>query len=240
MTPTTGRRSRHCRRRGYRRQAGESGGSAHAGLSAVGQRLVVRDGCPSRCWIYLAVRLVQNPTLAGNRPRGWSLVWRIVVAGVVAVISMPVLSIPTAVFGRGADANQDAQTVVYIVELVVVWVIGLALLYGQWRRLRAQPSLGAAESGSAYPFVVVFGPLFLIVHLVLWIAALPAFFDAKDGITADITPIGNLPYVIACFLVATFALNVALALALARGGRGRWNLETGLAAPFDQASTVSA
>ena len=92
--------------------------------------------------IYLAVRLVQNPTLAGNRPRGWSLVWRIVVAGVVAVISMPVLSIPTAVFGRGADANQDAQTVVYIVELVVVWVIGLALLYGQWRRLRAQPSLG--------------------------------------------------------------------------------------------------
>ena len=190
--------------------------------------------------IYLAVRLVQNPTLAGNRPRGWSLVWRIVVAGVVAVISMPVLSIPTAVFGRGADANKDAQTVVYIVELVVVWVIGLALLYGQWRRLRAQPSLGAAESGSAYPFVVVFGPLFLIVHLVLWIAALPAFFDAKDGITADITPIGNLPYVIACFLVATFALNVALALALARGGRGRWNLETGSAAPLDQASTVSA
>ena len=42
----------------------------------------------------------------------------------------------------------------------VVWVIGLALLYGQWRRLRAQPSLGVAESVRHYPFVVVFGPLF--------------------------------------------------------------------------------
>jgi hypothetical protein len=182
--------------------------------------------------IYLAVILVQNPTLAGRRPRGLSLAWRIVVAGVLAVISMPLLSIPTAVFGRGPDANQDAQLVVYLIEMVLIWAIGLYVLYTQWRRLRAEPELGAAQARSAFPFVVVFGPLFLIVHLTLWIYALPAFLDAKDGITADVTPIGNLPYVIACFVVATVALNVALAVALARGRRGGAAGTAGAAAPI--------
>ncbi len=160
--------------------------------------------------VYLAVRLVRNPVLAGAAPRGWSLTWRIVVAGVVAVISMPLLSIPTAVFGRDENANQHAQTIVYTVELVAVWVVGLALLYAQWRRLRAQPDLGADDARTALPFLLVFGPLFLAVHLVLWLTALPAYFGATDGLTAQDTPIGNLPYVVACFVVATGVLLVAL------------------------------
>ncbi|MDL9935292.1 hypothetical protein QSJ18_00895 [Gordonia sp. ABSL1-1] len=160
--------------------------------------------------IYLAVRLVHNPTAQGQRPRGWSLVWRIVVAGVVAVISMPVLSIPTAVFGRDENANQDAQTVVYWIEMLAVWAIGLVLLYQQWRRLRTHPEIGVTDARSARPFLVVFPPLFLVVHLVLWLTALPDFFAAQDGVTADNTPTGSLPYVIVCFVVATGVLVVAI------------------------------
>lgn len=160
--------------------------------------------------IYLAVRLVRNPTAEGRAPRGGSLVWRIIVAGVVAVISMPILSIPTAVFGRDENANHDAQTVVYWLEMALVWGIGLALLFAQWRRLRAQPELGAGDARTALPFLVVFPPLFLVVHLVLWLTALPAFLDAKDGVTADNTPTGSLPYVIVCFVVATSVLVAAI------------------------------
>ncbi|GAB11168.1 hypothetical protein GOARA_064_01700 [Gordonia araii NBRC 100433] len=177
--------------------------------------------------VYLAVRLVRNAALAGSAPRGWSLTWRIVVAGVVAVISMPLLSIPTAVFGRDEHANQQAQTVVYTIELLLVWAIGLALLYAQWRRLRAQPGTGADDARTAYPFLVVFPPLFLAVHLVLWVTALPAFFGAEDGLTADNTPIGNLPYVVACFAVAVGVL----AFALIRGRRAATPFGDGAGAP---------
>jgi len=160
--------------------------------------------------VYLAVRLVKVPTAQGRSPRGWSLTWRIIVAGVVAVISMPLLSIPTAVFGRDENANQDAQTIVYWIEMALVWVIGLALLYQQWRRLRNDPSAGVDDARSARPFLTIFPVAFLAVHVVLWLTALPAYFDAKDGITTDVTPVGSLPYVIACLLVAIGVLAVAL------------------------------
>lgn len=170
--------------------------------------------------VYLAVRLVKIPTSQGRAPRGWSLTWRIIVSGVVAVISMPLLSIPTAAFGRDENANQDAQTIVYWTEMALVWVIGLTLLFAQWRRLRKEPTLGAGDARSARAFLAVFPPLFLGVHLLFWLTAMPAFLGAKDGITADITPIGNLPYVIACFVVATGVLVVALI-------RGRRSVDTG-------------
>ena len=160
--------------------------------------------------VYVAVRLVQIPTSRGRAPRGWSLSWRVVVSGVVAVVSMPLLSIPTALFGRDENANHDAQTVVYWVEMALVWGIGLTLLYVQWRRMRSDPTLGVDDARSARPFLVVFPVLFLGVHLVLWCAALPAYLDAEDGITADNTPIGSLPYVIACLVVAVGVLGVAV------------------------------
>ncbi|KZF12628.1 MAG: hypothetical protein WBD41_12870 [Rhodococcus sp. (in: high G+C Gram-positive bacteria)] len=163
--------------------------------------------------VYLSVRLVRIPTLQGRTPRGWSLTWRIVVSGVVAVISMPLMSIPTALFGRDENANQDAQTIVYWIEMALVWGIGLALLYSQWRRLRSDPMAGVDDARSARPFLIVFPILFLGVHVVLWLTALPAFFDAKEGITADNTPIGSLPYVVACLVVAIGVLVVALSRA---------------------------
>ena len=43
---------------------------------------------------------------------------------------------------------------------------------------------------------------------VLWLTALPAFLDAKDGITSDGTPIGSGLYTLACFIAATAVLAV--------------------------------
>ena len=39
-----------------------------------------------------------------------------------------------------------------------------------------------------------------------WIGALPAFLDAKDGLTSSGTPVGSGLYTIACFIGAAAVL----------------------------------
>jgi formate hydrogenlyase subunit 3/multisubunit Na+/H+ antiporter MnhD subunit len=55
-------------------------------------------------------------------------------------------------------------------------------------------------------FVCTFGPIHLTVLAVLWASELPEYFGATDGITADGTPLGNLVYATACFVVAAAAV----------------------------------
>ena len=47
-----------------------------------------------------------------------------------------------------------------------------------------------------------------MVLAVLWLAALPEFLDAEDGITDDGTPIGSGLYAISCFVGAVGVLAV--------------------------------
>ena len=161
---------------------------------------------------FMCVVLVKNPTTRGRSIRGWSLTWRIVVAGVVAVVSMPLLSITTAVFGRGDGANLTAQTIVFAIQVFGVWVAGLALL--AWQVRRKDPS--TAQAREAAPFLRFFPWLFLGVHAVLWIVALPSYFGAVDGVTGvdaspeSGSPTGSLPYVIGCYVVAVGVLVLAL------------------------------
>lgn len=161
---------------------------------------------------YVSTRLIANPTLQGNAPRGLSLAWRIVVSGVLAVISMPLMGIPASVFGRGEGANLTGQAIVLGVEIAALWLVGLYLLGTQWRKMRAAAAAAHSPARTARPFLLVFPFLFLGVHTALWISALPDYFGATDGVTDDGTPIGSLPYVIACLVVALGSLLAALAL----------------------------
>jgi len=42
---------------------------------------------------------------------------------------------------------------------------------------------------------------------VFWIGALPAYFAADNGVTADGAPIGSAPYALACFVGAGLLLT---------------------------------
>ncbi|GAC58595.1 hypothetical protein GOHSU_43_00390 [Gordonia hirsuta DSM 44140 = NBRC 16056] len=158
---------------------------------------------------------VKNPVERGQAPGGWSLVWRTVAAGALAVLSMPVLSITTAVFGRGDDANTTAQSVIFAIQVFGIWVIGLWLLAQQSQRLRANP-VDPLPARQAAGFLRFFPWLFLGVLLVLWLVALPAYLGATDGITAADavptggTPTGSLSYVIGCYVIAVGTLVWAL------------------------------
>lgn len=132
---------------------------------------------------YLVVRL------ASHR-RGWSLTWRILLAGVLAPPSMALAGIPSGAF-RG---HVEAQALVLGVELGLIWLAGLWVIVTTVRRRRElEPRSGFAR---------IYPAAYLLVLAVLWIGALPAFLDAVHGMTGTGTPIGSGPYVLACFVAA--------------------------------------
>jgi hypothetical protein len=65
------------------------------------------------------------------------------------------------------------------------------------------------------PFASIYPAVYLAGMTVLWVAALPAFLDATDGLTSDGTPVGSATYTLACF-VGAFAV-----LAVLHSGRRR-------------------
>jgi hypothetical protein len=130
-----------------------------------------------------------------------SLAWRTVAAGALVPFGVGVLSLPSSIFG-GEHPNITAQAIVLTIGLVIVAVIGLPVLIRQWTLLRGVDALATPPN----EFVRVFGPLYLVVLGFLWASALPAYFEATDGITADGTPTGNLLYAAACFVFATLAV----------------------------------
>jgi hypothetical protein len=139
-------------------------------------------------------------SLVGRRS-GWSLIWRTVVAGMLTPIGIAILSIPSSLFG-GDTPNTTAQAIIFSAELALVALIAVPVLVQQWSR-------GSGEGGSN-EFVKVFGPIYLGVLGLLWISALPAYFNAVDGFTRDGTPTGNLLYAAVSFVAAALCVCAAL------------------------------
>jgi hypothetical protein len=133
--------------------------------------------------------------LLARGAKGWGLVWRTALAGLLVPVGVAVLSIPTSLFG-GRNPNTTVQAVIFSAELAVIAVIALPTLLRQWPS--TPPSNG---------FVRAFGPLYLVVLAALWISALPDYFGATNGTTTDGTPIGNLVYASVCFVIAAAAVS---------------------------------
>ncbi|HET6166407.1 MAG TPA: hypothetical protein VFE07_06230 [Marmoricola sp.] len=145
---------------------------------------------------YLVVRLVGSRAADGRPRHGWSLGWRIVVAGALAPPAMGLFGIPSGIAG-----DVTVQAWVIGIELGLVWLAGAWILVGQGRRhsRRVEP---------VSPFARVYPAAYLLVMAVLWLTALPAYVDATDGVTSDGTPIGSGWYTVACFVAAVAVLGV--------------------------------
>lgn len=143
----------------------------------------------------LVMWFVGRKALETGQLRSVSLAWRTVAAGVLVPVGVAILSIPSSLFG-GERPNTTAQAIVFIVGLAAVAATALTVLIGQWRH-RVDGAGGVPNT-----FVRIFGPVYLLVLAALWISALPENLSATDGLTADHTPIGSLPYALVCFAVA--------------------------------------
>jgi hypothetical protein len=148
---------------------------------------------------FLVVKLAGSRSADGDPRRGWSLAWRIAAAGVLTPLTMGVFGIPSGLFG-GETPNIPAQAWVLGIELGLVWLAGAWILVTHiQRRHEYQPIT---------PFARIYPVVYLAGMTVAWIGALPAFLDAKNGITSDGTPIGSGWYTLACYLGAFAVLAV--------------------------------
>ncbi|MFI0451878.1 hypothetical protein [Actinomadura sp. 6N118] len=151
---------------------------------------------------YLVVRLVGAKDGRGTLT-GRQISLRTVGAGVVTPLAMVVAGAPSGAF-RGED-QLGIQRAVLGAELALVWIVGLYLLADAWRAPRTDPATVASPL-----FVRTYPALYLGVHIVLWLVALPAYFAAADGITEQGTPIGSLWYALLCAVAATGLILAAL------------------------------
>ena len=133
---------------------------------------------------------------AGRHFSGLQLVWRTIVIGLVASVGVFVLPLPATVFGMGSDTVRGA---IYLAELAVVSGVAIWAMSRQWAALRKGTSTTPAYSND---FVRWYAVAYLAVFGALWATALPDWFDAVDGVTANGDPIGSLWYVIGCFVIA--------------------------------------
>ncbi|MBK3575683.1 hypothetical protein JHN63_18060 [Streptomyces sp. MBT65] len=144
---------------------------------------------------YLVVRLVGakdgRGTLTGRQT---SL--RTVAAGALTPLAMSVAGVPSNAF-RGGD-HLGIQQAILGAELALVWLVGLCLLADAWRARRTDPVPVASPL-----FARIYPALYLGVHIVFWLVALPAYVAATHGITDQGTPTGSLWYTVLCAVAAT-------------------------------------
>ena len=114
---------------------------------------------------------------------------------------MALFGIPSAIFG-GETPDLTAQAWVLGIELGLVWLAGLWILASHVRHRDAEEPEPMTSFARIYPVV------YLIAMSALWLAALPAFVDAEEGITSDGTPVGSGWYTIGCFAAAVAVLAV--------------------------------
>jgi hypothetical protein len=149
---------------------------------------------------YLVVRLT------GGRRRGWSLVPRILLAGVLTPPTMAIAGIPSSLL----KGNSTAQAWVLGLELGLLWLAGIWIVVSYLRSTDHEPVQPLSAFARFYPAIYLGG------MAVFWLSALPSYLTADDGITSDGTPIGSGPYALACFVGAGLLLAALYRRNLAR------------------------
>ncbi|WP_421845413.1 hypothetical protein [Mycobacterium sp.] len=150
---------------------------------------------------YLVVRLVGPDGRAGQRQSGLAVAARTIAAGVLTPLGMVIAGIPSSLFG-GDSPNTTAQAWILGVELGLVWVAGIWIVT---REARLRPTDHPVPLNR---FVVIFPAAYLATFAVLWLASLPEYLAAENGLTGAGTPVGSSLYVVFCFIAAFAVLAV--------------------------------
>jgi len=128
---------------------------------------------------YLVVKLVKPGS------RGWSLTWRLLLAGVLTPPTMAVAGIPSSLV-----TDVDAKTWVLGIELGLVWLAGAWVFVTHLRRR------GTEELEPMTPFARIYPAAYLTVMALCWAVAV-------DGL-----PVGGVVYALTCIAGAAAVLAV--------------------------------
>lgn len=140
----------------------------------------------------------------GKRLSPLSLVWRTVVVGLLASLGTAILPLPATITQWASNGRYQGYA--YLLELIVVAVVAAVIFYRQWQRLQTDGPLSLAGGLTTESYrdrlMIGYAAVYLVVIGLLWLSALPDYFGAVAGRTADGNPIGNVFYVTLCFVIA--------------------------------------
>ncbi|WP_343232175.1 hypothetical protein [Mycolicibacterium sp. CBMA 361] len=137
----------------------------------------------------------------GRRFSATQIAWRTVVAGVLASLGTAILPLPATVIG-GLTGSSTAGGIAYAAELIAVFAVAIPVLYLQWTRLRSTPPSPIEPRYLSPRWLIGYATAYLVVMAALWASALPAYFGAVNGVTAQGDPTGSLGYTVMCFAIA--------------------------------------
>jgi hypothetical protein len=167
--------------------------------------------------------------------------WRTVVAAVLVPLGLLAGGIPSSLAGIGGRHLQ-ADEIVLWAELAV---FAAAAIVAVTRAIKS----GAASDREKDGYLYLHAALYLGAFALLWGAALPAYADARQGITAQGAPIGSFPYAAGCALVCVALIYLTLRAGIGGLLTGRPLFRflrrrqepagqlTGVIVPFGQASS---
>lgn len=139
----------------------------------------------------------------GRRFSAIEIVWRTVVAGVLASIGTAILPLPATIASAVTDGSTSGG-VTYTLEMLTVFAVAVPALYNQWRRLRATAPSPLEPRYVTSSALIFYAAAYIAIMGVLWMYALPDYFGASDtnGLTVNGDPIGSLWYTMLCFTIA--------------------------------------
>ena len=129
-----------------------------------------------------------------------TLVARSALVGVLMPLGLVLGGLPATVFTLGGTTNHTAQGVAYWTMLALAGAVAVVSLLDAHRS-----TTDRARDPGADRYLATHASVYLGALAVAWGAALPAYLQATNGITEAGTPIGSLPYAVAC-LVGALAL----------------------------------
>ncbi len=134
-----------------------------------------------------------------------TLVGRSVLAGFLMPIGLVLGGLPGTVFTFAEEVNRTGQAIALWIQLGVTAAVAIWALLDASR----QPDVGD-DDPATHRYLRAHAGIYLGAILLSWVAALPDYFRAVDGVTPDGTPVGSLAYAVVCTVFAVGFLSLAL------------------------------
>lgn len=163
--------------------------------------------------------LVARHPRSSDMPLG-ALVGRGLLAGLLMPLGLVLGGMPATVFALGDEINRVGQAIAYWTVLAVVAAVAVTAITDSVRR-----PAPARPDPADRRYLLTHGSLYLAALVVSWAAALPDLLGAVDGVTVGGTPVGSLPYALACLLAAGILLGLAARATTVRSARAPIDVE---------------
>lgn len=150
----------------------------------------------------IAFALLAHALLVRRRSRFASLAGKILLVGVLTPTLGALLSINLMMARLGAQHRALLAALAWL----IVTAAAVFAVTTFWHT-RSRPLETDSGAGLAIAFLPIFGVVYLVTMSALWAASIGDYLGAADGLTAHGTPIGSLPYALACTIACGWLIS---------------------------------